>query len=85
MCVPVIAECGHLARRPGKKQIAEKARPGESAGEPVLSYDRGPSRLAWAVRLTRAGGGVRTVFVAGRTVWEEVEGGEGDSYGGRSS
>ena len=53
-----------------RRRAAEKARPGESAGEPVLSYDRGPSRLAWVVRLTRAGGGVRTVFVAGRTVWE---------------
>jgi hypothetical protein len=59
--------------------------PGETAGEPVLSHDRAPSRLAWAVSLTAPDGATRNLHVAGRVVWEAPPADAGiDSYGGRS-
>jgi hypothetical protein len=39
-------------------------------GEPYLSFDRYPSRLAWAVPITLADGGSRVMFVAGDAVFE---------------
>lgn len=57
------------------------ARPDETAEHPVMSYDRIPQRLAWAVRLVSEQGTARTVFVAGPAVWPAVED-AADSYGG---
>lgn len=45
------------------------AQPGEVAMEPVLSYDRIPDRVAWAVRLISEDGAERTIFVAGYVAW----------------
>lgn len=53
------------------RQRAERAsRPGESLGEPFLTYDREPSRLAWAVTATDPAGGSRTLYVTGDYVYE---------------
>ena len=41
----------------------------ETSGKPFLTYDRTPDRLVWAVPLTKAGGDVRHVYVAGETVY----------------
>ncbi|HET7793683.1 MAG TPA: hypothetical protein VFL64_09895 [Rhizobacter sp.] len=41
----------------------------ETAGEPMLSFDGAPDRLAWAVPLQRAGVTGRWLFVAGEAVW----------------
>jgi hypothetical protein len=46
------------------------SRPGDTAAMPYLTYDRAPSRLAWAVPLTSPNGTKRIVFVAGQAVWE---------------
>jgi hypothetical protein len=43
---------------------------GAVTGEPYLSFDAYPSRLAWAVPVTLAGGGSRLMFVAGDSVFE---------------
>lgn len=53
---------------------------GETAGEPYLSYDALPSRLAWAVPITTPARGGRIVFVAGEAVFEGR--GPGDFTGG---
>lgn len=42
--------------------------PEEVAGEPYLSFDRVPDRLAWAVPV-RGAGGSRTIYVAGEAAW----------------
>jgi hypothetical protein len=53
-----------------RRRARESARPGETLGEPFLTYDQAPSRLAWAVPLTSPDGATRTLHVAGRAVWE---------------
>ena len=47
----------------------------ETTSEPFLTFDRTPDRLVWAVPLTRAGGEVRHVYVAGETVYAPPPGG----------
>lgn len=42
--------------------------PGETAGDPYLSFDGAPDRIAWAVPV-HSGDGDRLVFVAGDAVW----------------
>jgi len=42
---------------------------GEDAGEPMLSFDGVPDRIAWAVPLRGAGATPRWVFVAGTSAW----------------
>jgi hypothetical protein len=64
------------------RRAAALAQPGERVMGPVLTFDRVPDRLAWAVRLVAADGGERTVFVAGRAAWPAMEG-PVDSYDGR--
>ena len=50
---------------------AESVRsPGETAGEPFLSFDRTPDRIAWAVPLAAPTGATRIVYVAGESVYE---------------
>ncbi len=68
------------------RHCAQKsARPGETVGRPFLTYDRVPSRLAWAVLLTSPNGATRTLHIAGQVVWEAVATNNGiDSYGGHS-
>jgi hypothetical protein len=53
-----------------RRRARESARPGETAGKPYLTYDRAPSRLAWAVPLMSLDGATRTLHVAGSAVWE---------------
>jgi hypothetical protein len=64
-----------------QRRAATLAQPGETAMEPVLSFDRIPDRLAWAVRLVAEDASERTVFVAGHAVWPATEG-PIDSYDG---
>jgi hypothetical protein len=45
------------------------ARAGESAGEPMLTFDRNPDRLVWSVPLTSSSG-ARELLVAGEVVYE---------------
>jgi len=50
---------------------AESARRAdETAGEPFLSFDRTPDRIAWAVPFTDSTGVTRVVYVAGESVYE---------------
>ena len=42
---------------------------GETLGEPYLSYDGSPERIAWAVPASGPGGAARTLFVAGESAW----------------
>lgn len=48
-------------------------RPGETAGEPFMSYDAVPAKVAWAVPLVAPDGVERIVFVAG-DIWFEGRG-----------
>jgi len=50
------------------------ARGSERAGDPLLSFDRNPDRLAWSVPLT-GGAGTRHVWVAGAAVYEAAPAG----------
>lgn len=43
--------------------------PGEEPGEPFLSYDQSPSRLAWIVPLRDRAGDSPTLYVAGDVCW----------------
>jgi len=43
--------------------------PGEEPGEPFLSYDRGPSRLAWIVPVRGRAGDHSALYVAGDACW----------------
>jgi hypothetical protein len=53
-----------------RKRAAGLAREDETLGEPVLTYDGAPSRLAWAVTATDAAGRSRRLFVAGDYAYE---------------
>ena len=50
---------------------------GEELGDPVLTFDGSPERLAWAVTATAPGGGERTILVAGDAAWVQRAGGAG--------
>ncbi len=54
-----------------RRRAAELARGDETLGEPVLSFDREPSRIAWLVTATDPEGRSRRLFVAGDFVYEE--------------
>lgn len=45
---------------------------GESVGEPFLSFDGAPDRIAWAVPMS-SGTKRRWIFVAGKTAWPQRE------------
>lgn len=56
-----------------RMRAATKAHKGEKAGDAYLSFDRSPSRIAWAVEfIGKKAKTMRTVFVAGDTVWEQT-------------
>lgn len=62
-----------------RRRVDAKARPGERVGEPYLTFDREPSRLAWAAILTSPGGATRTLYIAGDAIWEASP--PSDSFG----
>jgi hypothetical protein len=64
-----------LDRAEVTRRALAAARSGETAAEPVLSFDGVPDRIAWAVRLFDQEGGSRILFVAGRAVWAASESG----------
>lgn len=61
-----------------KSRAATMLQPDETIGEPYLTYDRSPDKLVWSVPLKHAGGAIRSVYVAGKTVYLPPP---GDTYG----
>jgi hypothetical protein len=59
-----------------RRRAASLLHADETAGEPYLSYDTLPSRLAWAVPVTSPARRERIVFVAGEAVFEARRPGE---------
>jgi hypothetical protein len=55
-----------------RAHAAGLARADETLGDPVLSYDHHPSRLAWLVTATDATGNARRLVVAGDVVYEQT-------------
>ena len=53
-----------------RDRAASQAQPEERVDEPVLTFDRTPDRLVWAVPLARADGRRRTLYVAGSSTYE---------------
>lgn len=67
--LPDLADWTDATRiRAHAERIAE---PGETVGEPVLTFDRNASRLAWRVPATDPSGASRALFVAGDAVYPE--------------
>lgn len=64
-----------------RERFSEQLRRGETASPPFLTYDRYPSRLAWASELTSADGKVRKLYLAGRACWEDPGSAGGKSFG----
>lgn len=78
--LPDLADWTDATRIRGRaEQIAE---PGETVGEPVLTYDRDASRLAWRVPATDQSGGSRALFVAGDSAYPERSEPEEPEIGG---
>ena len=64
-------------------RIDEKVHQDEKIRELFFTYDRTPSRLAWAVVLDAHDGTIRTLHVAGNAVWEATTPNTGEnSFGG---
>jgi hypothetical protein len=55
-----------------REKVSQHVSTGTTVGEPYLSFDTYPSRLAWAVPVIRADGSTRFMFVAGDTVFESA-------------
>jgi hypothetical protein len=51
-------------------RAATLAHANEELSQPVLSYDRNPSRVAWRILAKSASGASRPLFVAGTAVYE---------------
>ena len=67
-----------------RQQVVEEICPDETIRELFLSYDKVPSRLAWAVVLEALDGTLRTIYVAGNMVWQATKSDEADNtFGGR--
>lgn len=64
---PAAADWIDLDRIQARAEVQRQS--DETSGKPFLTYDRTPDRLVWAVPLTKAGGKVRHVYVAGETVY----------------
>lgn len=62
-----------------RQWAAAEAGPGETMGEPFMSFDRTPERLVWAVPLADGRGGSRLVLVAAGQVLSPSR---GDQIGG---
>jgi hypothetical protein len=68
-----------------RRHAARASRPDETLGEPILTYDREPSRVAWAVTATDRTGRSRTLYVAGDYVYERPAEPHVPEIGGRPS
>lgn len=53
-----------------RRRAEALSRTGESLREPVLTYDREPSRVAWAVTAVDPAGRSRTLYVTGDYAYE---------------
>lgn len=54
-----------------RARAAELTRADETLGDPVMSYDREPSRLAWLVEATGGAGSTRLIVVSGDLAYEQ--------------
>lgn len=67
-----------------QRRVENTAHPGEKVLELFLTYDRTPSYLAWKAVLASPDGAIRTVHVAGDSVWEATTSTTSvDSFGSR--
>ena len=68
-----------------RHRVEDHARAGETVRELFLTYDRVPSRIAWAAVLESPDGTTRTLHIAGDVIWEAVAPREGETSfdGGR--
>jgi hypothetical protein len=53
-----------------RDRAASQAHPDDDVETPVLTFDRSPDRLVWAVPIRRPDGRRYTVYVAGSSVYE---------------
>jgi hypothetical protein len=65
---PDLADWTDVSRILGR--ASSMAREGEQLSEPILTYDRDPSRLTWRVLAKSSSGASRYLFVAGTAVYE---------------
>ena len=57
-----------------RELVIRRSQAGDEVGAAVLTFDRNPDRLVWAVSVKQeAAGRTRTVYVAGNTVYEPPE------------
>jgi hypothetical protein len=56
-----------------RKRARRQVGPEDDLGEPVLSYDGSPDRLAWLLVAAGPDGRERRVFVAGTAAWRAPE------------
>lgn len=56
-----------------RSRAQDMAESGETAGEPRFTFDGSPEHFAWRVPLRFGDSGLRWVFVAGTTVWRQVD------------
>jgi hypothetical protein len=71
---PDYADCPDVEDWTNRARVLELAstlaRQDERLSEPVLTFDHNPSRLAWSVEAKSQSGAKRTLFVAGKAVYE---------------
>ena len=53
-----------------RDRAATQTHPGDAVDTPVLTFDRSPERLVWAVPVRSPNGDRRTVYVAGNSVYD---------------
>ena len=53
-------------------QAAKLLQPGETMEPPLLTYDKNPDRLAWAVNVRAPDGATRVIFVAGEYAYQKA-------------
>jgi hypothetical protein len=53
-------------------RFREKTATGEIVGEPVLTYDTFPARLAWGAIVSSSGVAIRKLYAAGHIIWEST-------------
>jgi hypothetical protein len=56
-----------------RDRVASQAHPHDDVETPVLTFDRSPDRLVWAVPIRGSDGRRHTVYVAGTSVYELPE------------
>lgn len=68
-----------------RQRAARISRRDETLGEPILTYDRAPTRIAWGVRATDSKGRARTLYVVGDYAYEQPAESDEPEVGGEPS